>query len=150
MKIKNAAVRETVRIAIGEVVVLLLMYIVFFLVGRFDRSVVLGGLLGAFCNILYFFLMCMGLNSALAQPDQKSRKKSMTVSYYLRLVVLGIGIAIGLKMDCFHNIAVVVPVLMTRPIIAVLEYFRIGISEESVPSVAVQQCQNETDGDWDD
>lgn len=150
MKIKNAAVRETVRIAIGEVVVLLLMYIVFFLVDRFDRSVVLGGLLGAFCNILYFFLMCMGLNSALAQPDQKSRKKSMTVSYYLRLVVLGIGIAIGLTMDCFHNIAVVVPVLMTRPIIAVLEYFRIGISEESVPPVAVQQCQNETDGDWDD
>ena len=150
MKIKNAVVRETVRIAIGEVVVLLLMYIVFFLVDRFDRSVVLGGLLGAFCNILYFFLMCMGLNSALAQPNQKSQKKSMTVSYYLRLAVLGIGIAIGLKMDCFHNIAVVVPVLMNRPIIAVLEYFRIGISEESVPPVAVQQCQNETDGDWDD
>ncbi|MBE6657295.1 MAG: ATP synthase subunit I [Ruminococcaceae bacterium] len=150
MKIKNAAVRETVRIAIGEVVVLLLMYIVFFLVDHFDRSVVLGGLLGAFCNILYFFLMCMGLNSALAQPDQKKQKKSMTVSYFLRLVVLGIGIAIGLKMDCFNNIAVVVPVLMTRPIIAVLEYFHIGVREDVVPSCAVQQSENETDGDWDE
>ena len=150
MKIENAAIRETLRIAVGEVFVLILMFAVFALFDRFDASVVWGGVLGAVCNVLYFFLMCMGLNSAMAQPDKKKQKKSMTVSYYLRLVVLGIGIAIGLKLDCFHNIAVVIPVLMTRPIITVLEYFRFGVREEPIPEGAQQQNENESDCDWDE
>lgn len=149
MKIENAAIRETLRIALGEVLVLILMFAVFALLDRFDRTVLLGGILGAVCNVLYFLLMCIGLNQAAQQPDQNKRKKSMTVSYFLRLIVLGIGLAVGLKLDMFNNIAVIVPVLMTRPIITVLEYFRIGVREDPVPEGALQQEDNEADGEWD-
>ena len=142
--IKNTSIREIARVAVGEAVVLVLMFIVFALFDRFDHTVILGGLLGAACNLIYFLLLCIGLNGALAQADPENRKKSMTLSYYLRLIALGIGIAIGLKLDIFNNIAVVVPVLMTRPIISVMEYFKVGINE-SVPLTAAK-----TDGDADD
>ncbi len=129
MLTQNVTIKETMKIAIGEVVVLILMFLVFLAAGHFDRSVVFGGLLGAAANLLYFFFICIGVNSAVHEEDKKRRKMSLSVTYYLRFLILGICIAVGLKLDCFNNIAVVVPVLMTRPIISVAEILRKGVKE---------------------
>ena len=80
MKTQNAVLRETTKIAVGEAIVLVLMFLVFVLFDRFAVTVVAGGLLGACCNIIYFFLLCMGLSSAVAAPDQDKRKKRMSLS----------------------------------------------------------------------
>ena len=127
MKTQSAAVKETVKIVIGELIVLVLMAAVFFLVGRFDLTVVWGGLLGAAANILYFVFICIGVNSAVNETEPKRQKQSLTISYYVRLLILGVIIAVGLKFDCFNNIAVIVPVLMTRPILTVAEIIGKGV-----------------------
>ena len=129
MNTQSVTVKETLKIAVGEIIVLILMFAVFALLGRFDSSVVLGGLLGAAANILYFIFICIGVNSAVKENDQKRQKQSLTISYYLRLIVLGVLIAVGLKLDCFHNIAVIVPVLMTRPILTAAEIIGKGVKE---------------------
>ena len=129
MPAHNVTAKETLKIVIGEAVVLILMFLIFALIGRFDSTVVLGGLLGAAANILYFVFICIGVNSAVKEEDHKRQKQSLTVSYYLRLLILGIILAIGLKFDCFHNIAVIVPVLMTRPILTVAEILGKGVVE---------------------
>ena len=126
---KSVAIKETLKITVGEAVVLLLMFFVFFLIGRFDMTVVFGGLLGAAASILYFVLICIGVNSAIREEDPKRQKMSLSVTYYLRLILLGICIVVGLKFGCIHNIAVVVPVLMIRPILTVAEILRKGVKE---------------------
>ena len=124
---QNVTIKETLRIAVGETVVLTLMYTIFMLAGHFDRSVILGGLLGAAANLLYFLIICIGVNSAVHEEDKKRQKLSLSITYYLRFAVLGILIAIGLKLDTFNDIAVIIPVLMTRPIITVAEVLRKGV-----------------------
>lgn len=115
------------KIIIGEAVVLIIMFLVFVLLGRFDSTVLLGGLLGAVCNILYFFLMCLGLNGVIAEEDNDKQKKKLSLSYHVRLLLLAVLLAVGLKLDYFNNIALIIPVLMTRPIITVAEIFGKGI-----------------------
>jgi hypothetical protein len=129
MDTQNVTFKETGKIAIGEIVVLVLMFLVFFLFNRFDTAVVWGGVLGAASNVLYFFFICIGVNFAVKETDAKRQKMSLTVTYYLRLIILGICIAVGLKLDCFNNIAVIVPVLMTRPILMVAEILGKGVKE---------------------
>lgn len=115
------------KIIIGEAVVLVIMFLVFVILDRFDSTVLLGGLLGACSNILYFFLMCLGLNGVIAEEDSDKQKKKLSLSYHMRLILLAILIAVGLKLDYFNNIALLIPVLMTRPIITVTEIFGKGI-----------------------
>ncbi|MBR5219795.1 MAG: ATP synthase subunit I [Clostridia bacterium] len=121
--------KETLKILIGEVIVLALMFCVFFLFDRFDLTVVWGGLLGAAANLIYFLMICFSVNSAVREQDEKRQKLSLSISYYLRFAVLGILIAIGLKLDFFNNIAVIIPVFATRPIITVAEGLRKGVKE---------------------
>lgn len=121
--------KETLKILIGEVIVLALMFCIFFLFDRFDLTVVWGGLLGAAANLIYFLMICFSVNSAVREQDEKRQKLSLSISYYLRFAVLGILIAIGLKLDFFNNIAVIIPVFATRPIITVAEGLRKGGKE---------------------
>ncbi|MGM9625350.1 MAG: ATP synthase subunit I [Eubacteriales bacterium] len=124
---KNPILKETVKVIIGEAVVLIIMFLVFVILGRFDSTVLLGGLLGACSNILYFFLMCLGLNGVIAEEDNDKQKKKLSLSYHMRLILLAVLLAVGLKLDYFNNIALIIPVLMTRPIITVAEIFGKGI-----------------------
>ena len=95
MATQNASLKEIMKIAIGELIVLVLMFAVFFLIGRFDLTVVWGGLLGTAANILYFVFICIGVNSAVNETEPKRQKQSLTISYYLRLLVLGILVAVA-------------------------------------------------------
>ncbi len=129
MLTQNVTFKEMLKIAVGEAVLLVLMYLVFMLAGHLDRSVILGGLLGAAANLLYFLIICISVNSAIREEDKKRQKLSLSISYYLRFAVLGILIGIGLKLDCFNNVAVIIPVLATRPIITVAEILGKGVKE---------------------
>ena len=121
---ENVTLRETVKIVIGEVVVILLICLVFALLGKFDLSVLWGALLGSVLNILYFFLMCLGVNRTFSEENPKKQKLSLKTSYFMRLLLLGAGLAVGLKSTYFNNIALIIPVLMTRPILTITELFR--------------------------
>ncbi len=119
----NVTAKLTLRIVIGEAVVLLVMSLIFLLIDRFDYTVLAGGLLGAVMNVIYFLLMCLGVNRATGDGDPRKGKFSLWGSYYFRLFLLGVGVAVGLKFAVFNNFAVIIPVLMTRPILTVWELF---------------------------
>lgn len=131
---QNTTLHETMKIVIGEAVVTALICAVFALLKKFTLSVLWGALLGSALNILYFVLLCIGVNRTLdrsrkvqetdeeqetVQPDY-----SMTASYLVRLVILGAGLVLGLKSPYFNNIALVIPVFMTRPILTVTELLK--------------------------
>ena len=129
MPINHETIKEVRKIVIGEAIVLAVMFTVFSIIGKYDITVLYGGLLGAASNILYFLLICISVNNAMREKNTNRQKTSMAMSYYTRLILLGICIAIGLYFDCFHNIAVIIPVLATRPILYVAELFGKGVKK---------------------
>lgn len=129
MAINHETFKEIKKIIIGEAILLAVMFAVFFIIGKFDFTVLYGGLLGGISNILYFLLICLSVNNVLDEKNLNQSKVSIVMSYYTRLTVLGICIAIGLYFDCFHNIAVIIPVLATKPILYVAELLGKGVKK---------------------
>ena len=96
------------------------MLAIFALLGRFDRSVVLGGLIGGVLTILNFFLMAVNANNAADKAvgqDVKSGKSMLQLSYAARLAM----IFVVLLCNVF---AIVIPLLFVRPTITIAEFFR--------------------------
>ncbi len=122
--LQNTTIKETLKIIIGESIVSALICAVFALLGKFQISVLWGALLGSFLNVLYFFFMCIGVNKAFDDKDSNKGKASLSISYVLRLILLGAGLAVGLKSVYFNNIALIIPVLMTRPILTLTALLR--------------------------
>ena len=91
METRKIVLRETGIIAIGECVGVAVMIIIFALLGQFDRSVVLGGLIGGILSILNFFLMAVNANDAADKAinqDVKSGKAMLQFSYAARLAMI--------------------------------------------------------------
>lgn len=64
MKMKPAVKKETLRMTVGVAILTALMLAVFLIIGRFDMTVLWGGLLGGAFAALNFFLMAMGVQVA--------------------------------------------------------------------------------------
>jgi len=64
MDSRKIVYRETGIISIGQVICLGVMYLVFALLGYFDRAVLLGGLVGTVMAILNFFFMAVSASLA--------------------------------------------------------------------------------------
>ena len=118
MKQENTTLQQTGIIIIGEAIVVGILCLVFALLDRFDYTVILGGLLGAMINIIYFFFLCLGVNLAIDKKDPGQQQFVLKLSYVLRLAFMGLGLAAGLKFSCFNSICVIIPLLVTRPILS--------------------------------
>ena len=144
MKIQPAVRKETLRIALGTVILSAVMLAVFALLGKFDYTVLLGALLGSAAAIGNFFLLGLSVQKAAEtmngvtlpsyeeaeaeledgeelptpdSPELKQAKRSMQASYTGRLFLLAVVGILGLTLPCFHAVATVVPFLFPRLII---------------------------------
>lgn len=127
MDSRKIVFRETKVIAIGVAAGVLLMEIVFALLGRFDRSVLLGGLVGGLLAILNFFFMAVNVNQAAdraADQDVKAGKSLIHTSYATRMVVIFIVLFACVKSGLCDVFASVIPLLFVRPVISIAEFFR--------------------------
>ena len=126
-KDKKIVLRETGIIAIGECVGVAVMIIIFALLGQFDRSVVLGGLIGGILSILNFFLMAVNANDAADKAinqDVKSGKAMLQFSYAARLAMIFVILFACVKSSLCNAFAIVIPLLFVRPTITIAEFFR--------------------------
>lgn len=86
---------------------------VFLLLGAWDLTVLWGNLLGAAATVLNFFLMGLTIQKALDKSEEDARKQ-MKASQSLRLLLLLLVAILGATVDCFHLVAVLVPMLFPR------------------------------------
>lgn len=86
---------------------------VFLLLGAWDLTVLWGNLLGAAATVLNFFLMGLTIQKALDKSEEDARKQ-MKASQSLRLLLLLLVAILGATVDCFHLVAVIVPMLFPR------------------------------------
>ena len=127
MDFRKTVLRETGIIALGVVIGVALMYGVFALLGRFDRAVLLGGVIGGALAILNFLFMAINASVAAekaVKQDVTGGRALMQTSYIVRLVAIFVILLACVKSGLCNAIAAVVPLLFVRPTITIAEFFR--------------------------
>ena len=127
MDSRKIVFQETSVIVIGEAICVPLMVLAFFMCGAFDRTVVFGGIAGALIATANFFFMALSTSLAAdkaLQEDVKGGKATMQFSYFFRLILMFAALAVCAKSGVMNLLALVIPVLLVRPIIMIAEFFR--------------------------
>ena len=99
---------------------------IFALLGHFDYTVALGGLVGGLVSFLNFFFMVIGLSAAADRAqnqDANGGKGLVKGSYFIRIVVMFLVLFACAKSGYCNVIALVVPLLFVRPALMVAEFF---------------------------
>ncbi len=127
MKSKNPVYAETLPVLIGQLICVPLMVGVFYLLGYYERSVLLGGILGGCLMVVNFFLMAVGTSIASDRAEEqnvKSAKTILTLSRFFRYALIFIVFFIAKKTEYFHLLATALPFVFQWPILLLAEFFR--------------------------
>lgn len=119
--------QETLRLILGQVLCIGLMFAVFALLGYWSTEVLIGGILGGLLSAGNFFFM--GITTSLAADkaqaqNVKGGKATITGSYLIRMLVLFILLFALVKSGICHVLALVLPLAFVRPILTIGEFFR--------------------------
>ena len=111
---------QTVRLLVGECVCLAVMFLVYFLLGRLDSRVLLGGILGT--------VLATAANATVAaekavQQDVKGGAMLMRTSYIIRLIIMFVILFAAVKSGYCDAIASIVPIALSRWILTLGEFF---------------------------
>lgn len=129
MNSRKFILRKTAVIALGQSLCVAVMIGVFALLGRFERNVWLGGILGGIIAVGNFFAMavCADLAADKASHDNVEGGHALVrFSYIGRLAVVAILLFALVKSGLCHVLAAVLPLLFNRPILTVSEFFGKG------------------------
>lgn len=127
MDSRRLVLSETRIVLLGEVIGVAAMLGVFALLGRFDMSVLLGGLIGGLLSVANFFFMAANAVMAgdrAAGQDMKGGRKLIRLSYTVRVIVIFALLFAVVKSGVGNVFASVLPLLFVRPIITIAEFFR--------------------------
>ena len=124
---KRQTLRELAVIGLGELLVLGLICGAYALLGKMDGKVLLGGTVGVFTAVLNYFLMAVGIYAAAARAGAGNPEKGkllITISTLGRFALMIAILVVGAKSGACNVIAMVIPLLVFRPLIFVGEFFR--------------------------
>lgn len=119
MKLQKATARELAHIAVGVLSGSAIMVGIFFLVGKFDLTVVWGALLGSAVAIANFFYLGLSVQKAAANTDRAMLV--MKTSYTVRMLICVAALVVGFVAPIFHWLAVIIPLLLPRVTIYVMQ-----------------------------
>lgn len=127
MDSRKIVFQETATVLIGQVLCVAVMFGVYALLGRFGSKVLLGGVVGGVLAIANFFFMAVGVSLAADKAEQdnvKGGKAMIQSSYTIRLVVLVVLLFACARSGYFDLLALLLPLVFTRPILSIGEFFR--------------------------
>lgn len=127
MNSRKFVLKETAIIAIGQAICVAVMIGVFALLGKFDRSIWLGGIFGGLLATLNFLFMAIGVSLAAQKAQQQEitrGKVTVRLSYLVRMIVLFVLLFALVKSGLCNMITAVLPLVFTRPILTIAEFFR--------------------------
>ncbi len=133
MRSVSPAVRqETIRIAIGTAICVVLMWIVFFALHQvmpekvpFDYTVIIAGIGGLIFAVGNFFLMGLAVQKIAAETDEGRARQRMQVSQRQRTLLMLVWGVVALVAPCFNGAAGIIPLLFPSMVIKVY-YLTLG------------------------
>ena len=114
------------RIAVGEIIGVGVMLAVYGLLGKFDRQVLIGALLGGSVAVLNFLFLSMAVTRATdraARGEAAKATLSVQASSVCRLLGMGAVFVIAFKAGLCDPVAALLPLLFVRPIINIMDFF---------------------------
>lgn len=128
MDSRKFVIIETAIIFAGELICSAAMVGIFALLDSFDRTVLLGAVVGALAATLNFLFMAivasLAADKAQQQQNVKGGQAMIQSSYFLRMIVLFVVFFAFAKSGLCNVIAMVVPLVFVRPILTIVEFFR--------------------------
>ena len=127
MEGRKIVLQQTAIAAMGEGIGIGIMLGFFALLGHFDLSVVLGGIVGGVLALINFFVMAMfaSLGADRAQAgDVAGGEKLAKGTFPIRLAVLAVLLILFAKSGYFNVLALAVPLLFIQPTLFIAEFFR--------------------------
>ena len=127
MDSRRFVLKETGIIALGQTLCVAVMIGIFALLGRFDRSVLIGGIAGGILATLNFLFMAIGASLAADKAQDQNVKGGQAMiqtSYLVRMVILFIILFALVKSGLCNVICAVLPLAFIRPILTIAEFFR--------------------------
>lgn len=120
-KPQQSIVKETKRIAVGTVIMLVVMLAVYAVLGKFTVGVLIGGLLGSAYAIFNFFLLGMTLQKAASMTDQQMAHMKVRSSYSTRMIGMLILAVVAFALPFVEGIPCLIALLFPRATIFVLQ-----------------------------
>ncbi len=120
-KPQQSIVKETKRIAVGTVIMLVVMLAVYAVLGKFTVGVLLGGLLGSAYAIFNFFMLGMTLQKAASMTDQQMAHMKVRSSYSTRMIGMLILAVVAFALPFVEGIPCLIALLFPRATIFVLQ-----------------------------
>ena len=122
MHLQSASRKELSRIAAGTAICTAAMWVVFaalHLVGwaPFGWRVLLSGALGALIAVANFWGICITMQAATAEPNEKNRKARIQISYNLRMLGQGLWVLLAILVPGLFWVAAIVPLAVPRIVI---------------------------------
>ncbi len=127
MDMRKYVLRQTGVVGLGETLGVAAMIGIFALLGSFDSSVLLGGIVGGAVAVANFLAMAIGVNIAAdkaEQQDVKGGQAAIKGSYMLRMIGMAVVLFAFARSGLCNVIALVVPLLFVRITLTVQEFFR--------------------------
>lgn len=112
VKVDDVVKRETQYIAVVVLILSALLEAIYLFIGLWNYTVLLGNILGGLTGILNFFLMCIGLQSAL-NKDVKSAKTTAQFSQTYRNIMIIAVLAIAYFVPIFDIIPTVIALIFS-------------------------------------
>ena len=126
MESRNYLIRQSLTVLAGELILSAVMILIFAVLGYYDSSVLLGGIAGALIATLNHIVLVAGVMIASKKAENQDVKGGQSViqlSYMGRLLALFLILVVCAKSEVFHLLALVSPLLFTRPILTVTDHF---------------------------
>lgn len=120
-KPQQSIVKETKRIGVGTVIMLVVMLAVYAVLGKFTVGVLLGGLLGSAYAIFNFFLLGMTLQKAASMTDQQMAHMKVRSSYSTRMIGMLILAVVAFALPFVEGSPCLIALLFPRATIFVLQ-----------------------------
>ena len=120
-KPQQSIVKETKRIGVGTVIMLVVMLAVYAFLGKFTFGVLLGGLLGSAYAIFNFFMLGMTLQKAASMTDQQMAHMKVRSSYSTRMIGMLILAVVAFTLPFVEGIPCLIALLFPRATIFVLQ-----------------------------
>ena len=120
-KPQQSIVKETKRIAVGTVIMLVVMLAVYAVLGKFTVGVLLGGLLGSAYAIFNFFMLGMTLQKAASMSDHQMAHMKVRYSYSTRMIGMLILAVVAFALPFVEGIPCLIALLFPRATIFVLQ-----------------------------
>jgi len=127
MNSRTFILQETFFLLLGELLCSAIIVGIYALIGALQPGVIWGVLVGAVLSTANFFMLGVSADAAASkaqEQDVKGGKSLMRLSYQLRLVVLFVILFAFAKSGLCNPLAMVLPLVLFRPILMVIEFLR--------------------------